>query len=123
MYRVNARKDSWNLAGVEPARGRHFNFSLIPRGVGGVNLAAKGTSLEEIGALFTGAKVHLFEFWRHMFEFWHLLFEFSNSNKRSKPFFLEGRGGGVGGSPWTWGSFSASVWAKKALPTPCEPIH
>jgi len=35
----------------------------------GVNLAAKGTFLQEIGALFTGTKIHLFRFWRYMFEF------------------------------------------------------
>jgi len=42
----------------------------------GVNLAAKGTFLEEIGALFTGSKFYLFEFWRYMFQFWCHILEF-----------------------------------------------
>jgi len=49
----------------------------------GVNLAAKGTFLEDIGALFTGTKTHLIKFWRymlehrrHMFEFWCQVFDF-----------------------------------------------
>ena len=49
MYRVNARKDSWNLAGVEPARFRHFNFSLLPSGVGGVNLGQSGSNWVNLG--------------------------------------------------------------------------
>ena len=35
----------------------------------GVNLAANGCSLEEIGALFAGTKIHLCEFGSQTFEF------------------------------------------------------
>jgi len=42
----------------------------------GVNLVAKGTFLEETGALFTGTNIHLFEFWSYMFEFKRHIFKF-----------------------------------------------
>jgi len=40
-----------------------FIFTNTKGGVGGFNLAAKGTFLEEIGALLVGIKIHVFEFW------------------------------------------------------------
>jgi len=51
-----------------------FYFLLIPRG-GWVG-DGDGSFLEEMGALVTGTKIHLFEFWRYMLEFWHHTFEF-----------------------------------------------
>ena len=44
--------------------------------VSGFNLSAKGTFVEEIGALFTGTKFQLFDFWRYVFEFRCHIFEF-----------------------------------------------
>jgi len=42
----------------------------------GVNLAAKGIFLEEIGALYNGTKIYLIEFWRYKFEYRRHIFEF-----------------------------------------------
>ena len=60
----------------------------------GVNLAAKGTFLEEIWALFLGTTMHSFEFLHyrlefrgHIFEFWFQIIDFCakfSKNFRSK---------------------------------------
>ena len=44
--------------------------------MGRCHVAAKGTFLEEIGALFTGTKIHSSEVWRYLFELRCHIFEF-----------------------------------------------
>ena len=84
----------------------------------GVNLAAKGTLLEEIGALFTGTKILLFQFRRYMFEFRRQIFAFW---KISKPPLLIGRQGGVGWVPQDLGVLFILGLGRKNCGIPCSP--
>ena len=76
LLRAQGGRRSKVFRGLQPTnkqtnpRGWRLNFLLIPRGDWvGVNLVAKGSFLEEIGALFPGMTIHIFEFWRYRLEF------------------------------------------------------